>query len=118
MGIVFLALPTLRSESRQFSAAIGQKSKPACLELLKIPGRYQVTIMPCTSTMMHGVEALTPFRGVYRRLNEASFSFAALVPRFEGIFGSFSAYRVTSQSIGTADKNQQVNFHAFSTNCG
>jgi hypothetical protein len=67
--------------------------------------------MPCTSTITHGVETLTPFSGGYRRLSEASFSFDALVPCFEGIFGSFSAYRETSHSIATADKNQQVNFH-------
>ena len=67
--------------------------------------------MPCTSTITHGVEAITPFSGGYRRLSEASFSFDPLVPGFKGFFGSFSAYRVTSHSIVTADKNQQVNFN-------
>jgi hypothetical protein len=69
--------------------------------------------MPCTSTITHGIEAITPFSGGYRRLSEASFSFDALVPNFKGIFGSLSAYRVTSHSIATADKNQWVNFYVL-----
>jgi hypothetical protein len=43
------------------------------------------------STTMHGIEAVTPFSGGYRRFSEASFSFDALVPGFEGFFGSLSA---------------------------
>lgn len=69
--------------------------------------------MPCMSTITHGVEAITPFSGGYRRLSEASFLFDALVPGFKGIFGSFSAYRVTSHSIATVDKNQWVDFHVL-----
>jgi hypothetical protein len=43
------------------------------------------------STTMPGIEAVTPLRGGYRRFNEASFSFDALVPGLEGFFGSISA---------------------------
>jgi hypothetical protein len=43
------------------------------------------------STTMHGIEAVTPFSGGYRRFSESSFSFDALVPDLEGFFGSLSA---------------------------
>jgi hypothetical protein len=43
------------------------------------------------STIMHGIEAVTPFSGGYRRLSEVSISSDALVPDFEGFFGSLSA---------------------------
>ena len=45
------------------------------------------------STIMHGVEAVTPFRGGYRRLRDASFAFAVFVgfEGFKGLFGTFSA---------------------------
>jgi len=56
-----------------------------------IPGRYQAKIMPCMSTIMHGIEAVTPFSGGYRRLREASLSSDTLVPGFEGFFSSLSA---------------------------
>jgi hypothetical protein len=71
MGAAFLAPPTLHSDRRQFSAEIGRGdklNKPTCLESVKIPGRYQASIMPCMSTIMHGMETVTPFSGLYRRL--------------------------------------------------
>jgi hypothetical protein len=43
------------------------------------------------STIMHGIEAVTPFSGGYRRLSEFSLSIDDLVPGFVGPFGSFSA---------------------------
>ena len=47
--------------------------------------------MPCISTIMQGIEAVTPFSGGYRCSSEASFFFDVLVPGFEFVFGSFSA---------------------------
>jgi len=55
-----------------------------------IPGRYQAKIMPCMSTIMHGVEAVTLFSGGYHHLREASLSSDTLVLGFEGFFGSLS----------------------------
>ena len=69
----------------------GRADKPACLESVNIPERYQVRIMPCMSTIMHGLEAVTPFSGGYRFFREASLSFDALVPGLENFFGSLSA---------------------------
>jgi hypothetical protein len=43
------------------------------------------------STIIHGIDALTPFRGRYCCLREASLSFVAVVAKFEGFFGSLSA---------------------------
>ena len=91
-GAVFLALPTLHSESHQnLCYDRTGKNKPTCLESLKMLGRYQANIMPCMSTIMHGIEAVTPFSGGYRRLSDSSLSFDAFVPDFEGFFGSLSA---------------------------
>jgi len=59
--------------------------------LVKIPGRYQAIIMPCMSTIMHGIEVVTSFSGGYCHFREASLSFDALVPDFEGFLGSLSA---------------------------
>jgi hypothetical protein len=47
--------------------------------------------MPCMSTTIHGVEAVTSFSGGYRRLSMFSFIIEALDPRREGVFGSISA---------------------------
>ena len=66
-------------------------NKLTCLESVKIPGRYQANIMPCMSTIMQGSEAVNPSSGGYRRRSEASFSRDALVPDFDGFFGSISA---------------------------
>ena len=73
-----------------FSVA-GTTNKPACLELVKIPGRYQVNIISSMSTIMHGIEAVTPFSGGYRFRREASFTFDVSFPGFEFVFGSLSA---------------------------
>jgi hypothetical protein len=92
MGAVFLAQPASHSERCQgIPMRSDRENNPTSLESVKIPGRYQVNIMPCMSTIMHGVEAVTPFSGGYRRVNAASFLFDALVPGFVGFFGSKSA---------------------------
>jgi hypothetical protein len=87
----FLAPLTLNSERCQVFRCDRTGQILTCLESVKIPGRYQAIIMPCMSTTIHGIEAVTPFSGGYRRLKEASFSFEALVPGFNGFFGSLSA---------------------------
>ena len=67
-------------------------NKPACLKLVKIPGRYQVTIMLCMSTTMHGVETVTLFfSGGYRHCQWASFIFDVPLSGFRYLFGSLSA---------------------------
>jgi hypothetical protein len=105
MGAAFLVLSTLHSENRQVrSEILDRANKPTCLESVKIPGRYQVNIMPSISMKMHGVEAVTPFSGGYRCRREASFTFEASFPGFVFVFGSLSAYRVTSHSTTSADK--------------
>jgi hypothetical protein len=43
------------------------------------------------STIMHGVEAVTPFNGVYRRFSEASLFFDVFVLGFEWFLGTKSA---------------------------
>jgi hypothetical protein len=43
------------------------------------------------STIMHGIEAVTPFSGGYRFRREASFTFDVSFPGFEFVFGSLSA---------------------------
>jgi hypothetical protein len=42
-------------------------------------------------TIMHRLEAITPFSRGYRCLSTPSFSQDAFVPGFEGFLGSFSA---------------------------
>lgn len=42
------------------------------------------------STTMHGVDAVTPFNGGYRRLKEVSFLSDSLVPGVKFFFGSHS----------------------------
>jgi hypothetical protein len=66
-------------------------TKLTCLESVKISGRYQANIMPCMSTIMHGVEAVTPFSRGYHHLREASFACDAFVPGCEDFFSSISA---------------------------
>ena len=68
-----------------------RENKLTCLESDKIPGRYQANIMPCMSTIMHGVEAVTPFNGVYRRFSEASLFFDVFVLGFEWFLSTKSA---------------------------
>jgi len=71
---------------------IQQRGHRTCLEPLKIPGRYQANIIPSTSIIMHGAEAVTPSSvGWYRRLSPVSFSPDLFVPEFKGFFGSLSA---------------------------
>ena len=65
--------------------------KPTCLESDKIPGRYQANIMPCMSTIMHGVLAASSFNGGYHHLSDTSSFFDSLDPCFEVVFGSLSA---------------------------
>jgi hypothetical protein len=48
-------------------------------------------MMPCMSTIIHGVEAVTPFSGGYYRLRETSFACDAFVPGCKDFFGSHSA---------------------------
>jgi hypothetical protein len=52
---------------------------PTCLKSFKIPGRYHVTIMPCISTIMQGVDAVTPFSGGKFFNREASLASEALL---------------------------------------
>lgn len=91
-GAAFLSRPTLHSEWHLvFCWHLDGLKKLTCLEPVKIPGRYQATIMPCMSTIVHGVETVALFSGGYFSFKDASFAIDAAVPGFEGLLGSFSA---------------------------